>query len=451
MAKLKSFFVCTECSYESVKWYGKCPSCNIFNCMVEDVRSDEKSSVKLAPSSNFKLINLSEDNSDTQEVRVSTKIEELDRVFGGGIVKGSVTLLGGDPGIGKSTLLLQVCDKQHDSQKVLYVSGEESHRQIKMRAQRLSLSTQDILLLTSAALEDILLAIERENPDLVIIDSVQTLYSKELGSLPGTVTQIRECATTLTNLAKSKEISFVFIGHITKEGTLAGPKLLEHMVDTVLYFEGDKNLTYRIIRSIKNRFGSTNEIGIFEMGEKGLTQVENPSAALLSGKPKNVAGTCTVCIMEGTRPILAEVQALLIESKFGSPRRAATGIESNRLSMLLAVLEKRGGLRLSDFDAYVNVIGGLRLTEPSFDISLILAAASSYLDKPVSDDLIAFGEVGLVGELRSVHFATERIREALRLGYTKFIIPYSSRPKEKIDGATIYAVKTIAEAIEIAI
>ncbi|HWP80719.1 MAG TPA: DNA repair protein RadA [Candidatus Acidoferrum sp.] len=455
MAKPKTVYVCGNCGYESIKWYGKCPSCGEFSAMVEETRLPEPLPGKAGKRGGGVLQHAAPLSSDTyygdEENRITTGLSELDRVFGGGMVKGSVTLLGGDPGIGKSTLLLQICETLGKTQKVLYVSGEESRRQIKMRAVRLGVTTENLLLLTDTELQAVDLAIENIKPDIVFIDSIQTMYNSELSSLPGNPSQIRDCAASLIATAKAREISIVFIGHMNKEGTIAGPKMLEHIVDTVLYFEGDKNLTYRIIRAVKNRFGSTNEIGIFEMGEEGLVEVPNPSAALLAGRPENVAGTCMVCVYEGTRPILAEVQGLINQTYLGTARRMANGIDYNRLTMLLAVLEKRTGLKLSTCDAYCNVIGGLKLTEPSSDLAAVLACASSYFDKPVAENLIAFGEVGLVGELRSVRNVAARVSEAMRLGYSKFIIPFANRPKREIEGATIYAVKNIGEAIEIAI
>ncbi|MBQ3077213.1 MAG: DNA repair protein RadA [Clostridia bacterium] len=455
MAKTKSKFVCRECGYESVKWLGRCPSCGTFNSMEEELLVPAVPVRGTAIPGGYPpalpLTISSEEEMRDEEDRLTTGMSELDRVFGGGLVRGSVTLLGGDPGIGKSTILLQACQSIARQGRVLYVSGEESRRQIRLRASRLKVSSPDVLLLTNTELATVEHAIEKERPSVVIIDSIQTMFSSQLNSLPGTVSQIKECANALIMLAKTQEICFLFIGHMNKEGSIAGPKMLEHMVDTVLYFEGDKNLTYRIIRAAKNRFGSTNEIGIFEMGEEGLEEVENPSAALLSGRPHEVPGTCTVCVLEGTRPILAEVQALLSESSFTSPRRMATGIEQNRAAMLLAVMEKHLSLRMSAIDAYCNVVGGLRLSEPSSDLAVVLAAASSYLNRPVQENLVAFGEVGLAGELRSVRGVSTRIAEAVRLGYTSFVIPHTDRPKTPIEGATIYAVKNIAEALEIAL
>lgn len=458
MSKNKSKLVCRECGYESVKWLGRCPSCGSFNTMDEEVVLPDSPGLKAGgrrqgefPKARPLLDLAAEDPSDNERDRIATGLKELDRVFGGGLVRGSVTLLGGDPGIGKSTILLQASGQIAKQYKVLYVSGEESRRQIRLRADRLQISSNELLLLTNTEFQAVEQTIETENPAVVVIDSIQTMFSTDLNALPGTISQIKECANALISIAKSREITFLFIGHMNKEGSIAGPKMLEHMVDTVLYFEGDKNLTYRIIRAAKNRFGSTNEIGIFEMRENGLEEVENPSAALLAGKPHDVPGTCTVCVLEGTRPILAEVQALLIESNLGSPRRMSTGIDQHRCAMLLAVLEKHVGLRLSSVDAYCNVVGGLRLNEPSSDLALILAAASSFLDRPVQDDFIAFGEVGLAGELRSVRGVSSRIAEAVRLGYHSFVVPYTDRPKTPVDGATVYAVRNIREAIEIAL
>ena len=460
MSKSKSKYVCQECGYESLKWLGRCPSCGNFNTMEEELVLPELPGkgkagryFDIAFSSQPVVLTQEPQEGEMPEegARILTGMSELDRVFGGGLVPGSVTLLGGDPGIGKSTILLQACQTMAKQGKVLYVSGEESPRQIRLRAQRLGVSNPNLLLLSSTQLQAVEQAVEKELPSVVIIDSIQTMFSGQLNSLPGTVSQIKECASALITIAKTREITFLFIGHMNKEGSIAGPKMLEHMVDTVLYFEGDKNLAYRIIRASKNRFGSTNEIGIFEMGETGLRQVENPSAALLSGKPHGVSGTCTVCVLEGTRPLLAEVQALLVESRLGSPRRMSTGVEQNRCAMLLAVMEKHMDLRLGVSDAYFNVVGGLRLNEPSSDLALVLAAASSYFNRPVSDEIVAFGEVGLAGELRSVRGVAERIAEAVRLGYTSFLVPHTDRPKLVPAGATVYAVKNIAEAVEIAL
>ena len=460
MSKSRSKYVCRECGYESLKWLGRCPSCGNFNTMEEELVLSEpaekgRGARYFEASFSSEAVVLTQEpqgpQAQDEKERIVTGMSELDRVFGGGLVPGSVTLLGGDPGIGKSTILLQACQAMAQQGKVLYVSGEESPRQIRLRAQRLGVSDPNLLLLSNTELQAVERAVEREAPRVVIIDSIQTMFDARLNSLPGTVSQIKECASALISLAKTREITFLFIGHMNKEGSIAGPKMLEHMVDTVLYFEGDKNLAYRIIRASKNRFGSTNEIGIFEMGQAGLREVENPSAALLSGKPHGVSGTCTVCILEGTRPILAEIQALLVESRFGSPRRMSTGVEQNRCAMLLAVMEKHLDLKLGTSDAYFNVVGGLRLNEPSSDLALVLAAASSYFNRPVYDEIVAFGEVGLAGELRSVRGVSERIAEAARLGYTSFLVPHTDRPKAPIKGTTVYAVKNIGEAVEIAL
>ncbi|NLT58322.1 MAG: DNA repair protein RadA [Clostridiales bacterium] len=451
MAKNRTSYVCSECGYEHPKWYGKCPACSSFGTMNEEVVLPEgpgRAAVR-RPAEATLLMEEGEERGD--EIRLSTGMGELDRVFGGGVVRGSVTLLGGDPGIGKSTILLQACRRLSQSSRVLYVTGEESRRQIRLRAKRLGLEYQPVLLLTNTELSAVEQVIERESPDVVVIDSIQTLYSAELSALPGAIGQIRDCTNRLIALAKTREITFLLVGHINKEGSIAGPKMLEHMVDTVLYFEGDQNLTYRIIRAAKNRFGSTNEIGIFEMGEQGLLEVENPSAALISDRPRHVPGSCIVCVMEGTRPLLAEVQALLSDSSYGTPRRMSTGIDGNRVAMLLAVLEKRAGLRLSGADAYCNVVGGLRLIEPASDLAVVLAAASSHWYRPVEEDLIVFGEVGLSGELRSVRNAAARIAECERLGYSRFLIPGADRPKTVGPGTTVYAVKNIVEAIEVAL
>ncbi len=448
--KNKTFYVCAACGHKSIRWYGKCPSCGEWNTLEEEQEAPAPagrapiSAAKAAEVIPIGALDLSE------EIRYHTGMEELDRVFGGGAVKGSVILLGGDPGIGKSTILLQICQFLGRSCKVLYISGEESKSQIKLRAQRLEVDSENLFVLAETRLETMLATIDAEKPDIVIIDSIQTVHSEELSSIPGSSAQIRECANRIISVAKTQNITTFLVGHVTKEGALAGPKILEHMVDTVLYFEGEKNLNYRLLRSVKNRFGSTNEIGLFEMGDKGLTEVENPSKMLLSGKPKHVSGTCAICVMEGTRPIFAEVQALVAKSIYGMPRRTASGIDFNRLQMLLAVLEKRLMMNLSESDTFVNVVGGLRLTEPSSDVAVIIAIASSYRDKPVDDKLVAIGEVGLAGELRSVSGMGFRISEAVRLGFERIIIPYHSELKVKYNGVTIYPVRNIGEAIQIA-
>lgn len=362
--------------------------------------------------------------SSSEEERYKTGFSELDRVLGGGIVKGSLNLLSGDPGIGKSTILLQICQNLGDTHKILYVSGEESARQIKLRALRLGVDRENLYILTETDVQLILEQIHTEQPDLVIIDSIQTMNLTELNSSPGSITQVRECTNLLMHGCKSLDIPVFLVGHVNKDGAVAGPKVLEHIVDAVLYFEGDRQMSFRILRAVKNRYGSTNEIGVFDMGENGLTQVENPSEAMLAGRPHHVSGTCVTCVMEGSRPLLAEIQGLATSTGFGNPRRMATGFDYNRMNLLLAVLEKRGGYFFSNLDAYVNIVGGLRLDEPASDLAVALALLSSLKDTPIREDTIAFGEIGLAGELRAVSQAQARISEAARLGFSRCILPY---------------------------
>ncbi|MDP4152271.1 MAG: DNA repair protein RadA [Bacillota bacterium] len=451
--KTKSVFVCSECGYESLRWYGKCPGCESWNTLTEEIRTPEKEKKIKRETARGSTIQHSvsvNEISFTDNIRFDTGLSELNRVLGGGAVKGSVTLIGGDPGIGKSTLLLQICEFLGNSCKILYISGEESLGQLKLRAHRLGVTSDNLFLLAQTNIEHITDTISKDKPDIVIVDSIQTVYSPEISAIPGSISQIRECSLRLTDLAKSTDLTVFLVGHINKEGAIAGPKVLEHMVDTVLYFEGDKNQSYRILRSSKNRFGSTNEIGVFDMETDGLKEVVNPSLMLLSGRPQNVPGTCVVSVLEGTRPILAEIQALLVQTNYGMPRRTATGIDQNRVSMLLAVLEKRAGLRISTCDVFVNVIGGLRLFEPSSDLAVCLSMASSFFDRPVDDTLVSIGEIGLAGEVRSVSGLESRISEATRLGFKRFIVPkFNKLPP--IDGVEIFQVKNIAEAIEIAL
>ncbi len=451
-AKIKSLYICSQCGYESAKWYGKCPSCGDWNSMTEEIREMTKSTAVTAvqrkrPSSEPVPISgiTTED-----EQRYFTGLKELDRVLGGGIVKGSLVLLGGDPGIGKSTILLQICHHLGKLLKILYISGEESKRQIKLRAERLGVNSDNLYIMTETDIEIITNQIQTENPDLVMIDSIQTMNYQELNSSPGSVTQVRECTNLLMRTSKALDIPCIVVGHVNKDGAIAGPKVLEHIVDAVLYFEGDKQMSYRILRAVKNRYGSTNEIGVFQMNDNGLSEVENPSLMLLSGRPKNVSGTCVACTMEGSRPILAEIQGLVTNSGYGNPRRMSTGFDYNRMSMLLAVLEKRCGYYFSSLDAYVNVIGGLRLDEPATDLALALALVSSLKDMVVPEDLLAFGEVGLTGEIRSVNHAAMRVTEAARLGFKRCILPYHnlkglSLPKDC--SIEIVAVKNIREAV----
>lgn len=450
MAKAKTIFFCTNCGNETPKWMGRCPGCGAFNTIQEHIEKTAPSGrAKPAPvGSSRKPQRLSEVFSD-DEIRFSTGMGELDRVLGGGAVAGSLVLVGGAPGIGKSTLLLQICNSLCTGRSVLYISGEESERQLKLRAQRLGVSPESLYILSETRLSDVLEAVEEMKPDILIVDSIQTLYNDENESSPGSVSQVKDCTMSMMQLSKSQGITVFVVGHINKDGNIAGPKVLEHMVDCVLYFEGDPNTSYRLLRAAKNRFGSTNEIGVFEMMDHGLNEVPNPSQMLLEGRPEGAHGTCVACVMEGTRPILAEVQALVTKTTFNVPRRAADGFDFNRAVLLMAVAEKRAGMKLNMFDAYINVIGGLRLDEPGADLPVVLAVASSYREQPIADDLIAIGEVGLTGEIRSVSHMEQRLAEASRLGFRKCIIPRSG--SEKIDipaGMTAFRVRNLREAIE---
>lgn len=424
--KIKSLYVCSQCGFESAKWYGKCPGCGEWNTLNEEIRETQKVGY-VTPAQRKKPsavpVPITQISTEDEE-RYYTGSKELDRVLGGGIVKGSLVLLGGDPGIGKSTILLQICRHLGKVLKILYISGEESKRQIKLRASRLDVNCDSIYVMTETDVEIIANQIQDEKPDLVMIDSIQTMNFKELSSSPGSVTQVRECTNILMRTSKALDIPCIIVGHVNKDGAIAGPKVLEHIVDAVLYFEGDKQMSYRILRAVKNRYGSTNEIGVFQMGDRGLSEVENPSLMLLSGRPKNVSGTCVACPMEGSRPILAEIQGLVTNSGFGNPRRMSTGFDYNRMSMLLAVLEKRCGYFFSNLDAYINVIGGLRLDEPATDLAVAIALVSSLKDIVISEDTLAFGEIGLTGEIRAVNHASLRVTEAARLGFRKCILPY---------------------------
>ena len=453
MAKAKTVFYCTACGNESPKWQGRCSACGAWNTMQEHVeKSAAVGKAKSAPIGMSRKPQKIQAVDCDAEIRFSTGIGELDRVLGGGSVAGSLVLVGGAPGIGKSTLLLQICNSLCAGRKVLYVSGEESERQLKLRAQRLGVSPEDLYILSETRMSDILEAVEELQPDILIADSIQTLYLEENESSPGSVSQVKDCTMTLMQLSKSQGVTVFVVGHINKDGNIAGPKVLEHMVDCVMYFEGDPNTSYRLLRAAKNRFGSTNEIGVFEMADRGLLEVPNPSQMLLEGRPENAPGTCVACVMEGTRPVLAEVQALVSKTTFNVPRRTADGFDFNRAALLLAVAEKRGGMKLSAFDAYINVIGGLRLDEPGADLPVVLAVASSYRDQPIADDLVAIGEVGLTGEIRSVSHMNQRLAEAARLGFRKVIIPKNSSEKLEIpQSITIYRVRNIREAIETAI
>ncbi len=425
MAKIKTSYICSECGFESPKWYGKCPSCGEWNTLNEELNSQQ---TKNSFSNSFSTVNqvlALDDICGENDERIPTKIEEFDRVLGGGIVKGSLVLLSGDPGIGKSTILLQICQNLGSKgQKILYVSGEESANQIKLRAVRIGVTTKNLFILSQTDLATIVECIKAEKPDIVIIDSIQTMVYEQVNSSAGSITQVRECTNVFMHTAKGLGIPIFIVGHVNKDGAIAGPKVLEHIVDTVLYFEGERNYSYRILRGVKNRFGSTNEIGVFEMTADGLKEVLNPSLMMISGRPKNTSGTCVACVMEGTRPILAEVQGLVCATGFGTPRRMSTGFDYNRMSMLLAVLEKRAGYFFNNMDAYVNVVGGLKLDEPAADLTVALALVSSLKDKAVDDKTIAFGEVGLAGEIRAVNNCEQRISEAKRLGFERCIIPF---------------------------
>ncbi|NCB74832.1 MAG: DNA repair protein RadA [Clostridia bacterium] len=448
--KSKTVFFCSDCGYESPKWSGRCPSCGAWNTIVE-APAEAKTKSGASFSSRRTPINRPELLSDLgtdDEIRFSTGFDEFDRVLGGGAVRGSLVLVGGAPGIGKSTLLLQFCGKADKREKILYVTGEESKRQLKMRAERLGADTNQLYVLAETDLNEIISAVGELKPDVLIIDSVQTMYNPELTASPGSVTQVKDCTMAIMQLAKSGNLTAFIVGHVNKEGAIAGPKVLEHMVDCVLYFEGERGLSYRILRAAKNRFGSTNEIGVFEMGDRGLSEVKNPSEMLLSGRPLNSPGTCVTCVMEGTRPILAEIQALISPAGFSGARRNANGIDYNRATLLLAVLEKRGGIPVGSCDAYINVIGGLELNEPAVDLATVLAIASSHRDKAIGNDLAAVGEVGLTGEIRSVNALNQRLSEIARLGFKRCVIPAHVRDDIRAPkGLELISVKNIREAI----
>ncbi|MDK2965889.1 MULTISPECIES: DNA repair protein RadA [Lacrimispora] len=458
MAKGKSTaFFCKECGYESAKWLGQCPGCHEWNTFVEEPTAKTEASGKRGISrlkaeggrgEAVKPARLSEIVLDEQD-RMKTGYEELDRVLGGGVVRGSLILVGGDPGIGKSTLLLQVCRNLALSEKkVLYISGEESLKQIKLRANRIGEVRGELLFLCETSLDLIEAAIQEENPDVVIIDSIQTMFREEISSAPGSVSQVRESTNLLMQIAKGKGIAIFIVGHVTKEGVVAGPRVLEHMVDTVLYFEGERSASYRIIRGVKNRFGSTNEIGVFEMIESGLAEVKNPSEFMLSGRPEDASGAVVACLMEGTRPILIEVQALITPTAFGMPRRTAAGTDYNRVNLLMAVLEKRGHYDLSHFDAYVNITGGLRMNEPALDLAILMAIVSSMKDRAIDSKTIIFGEVGLSGEVRAVSMAQQRVNEAKKLGFHTCILPKISLDKlGPVEGIKLLGVENVREAI----
>ncbi len=453
--KSKTVFYCTECGNESPKWLGQCPACRAWNTLVEQPAETKK---RAAPSSTAVAARrpgmgssrpraISEVET-TQELRFETGLGELDRVLGGGAVKGSLVLVGGAPGIGKSTLMLQICDQLCRFATVLYVSGEESERQIKLRAERLRVRGEGLFLLSETNLEDVLESVNQLQPNVLIVDSIQTLYNGDLTTAPGSVGQVKDCTMALMQVAKGQGITVFVIGHVNKEGSIAGPKVLEHMVDCVLYFEGEQQMAYRILRAAKNRFGATNEIGVFEMADTGLSEVPNPSEMLLSGRPENTPGTCVTCVMEGVRPVLAEVQALLTPTSFNVPRRTCNGFDFNRAMLLLAVLEKRGGLLVGSCDAYINVIGGLNLDEPAADLAMIMALASSFREKPVPGDLVAIGEVGLTGELRAVNGLGQRLSEVRRIGFTKCLVPAQNSGKlAEPEGLQLIRVRNIREAL----
>ena len=455
MAKTKTAYVCQNCGYESAKWYGKCPDCGQWNTMEEQLKSPAPMGGKTAQAAPL-VTNLEVSTIDSissaEENRFHTDLSELDRVLGGGIVKGSVIMLSGEPGIGKSTLLLQICKFLCQGLRVLYISGEESARQIKLRAMRLGVESSNLFLATTTDIDHVVAAIDKVHPDIAIIDSIQTMSLSDLQSSPGSVTQVRECTQRLIYTAKSADIPIFIVGHVNKDGAIAGPKVLEHMVDCVLYFEGERHLAYRILRAVKNRYGSTNEIGVFEMTDQGLSEVANPSMMMLSGRPVNVSGTCVTCLMEGSRPILAEVQALVTKTAFGTPRRTATGFDFNRMALLLAVLEKRCGYFFGSLDAYINVVGGLRLDEPASDLSVALALVSNLTDRLIPDSLIAIGEIGLAGEIRAVNHIQNRVSEAYQLGFTRCMVPrhnLSQLNTEQMPDLEVISVSSINEACKI--
>ena len=449
--KQKTIFLCSDCGYESPKWYGKCPSCGAWNTLSEyKVKPETATRGVLAAdhrgAGQNKPTLLSDVDSAT-ESRFQSGIGELDRVLGGGAVHGSFVLVGGEPGIGKSTLLLQMCQEMCRAAKVLYVSGEESLRQIKLRASRLGIRASNLFILAETDMDEIIHETDLLEPDILIIDSIQTVYRRDLTAAPGGTTQIKECAMSLMQYAKRHSVTIFIVGHVNKEGTLAGPKILEHMVDCVLYFEGEQTGPFRCLRAAKNRFGSTNEIGVFEMSDRGLLEVQNPSAAMLAGHPTGASGNCIACVMEGSRPLLAEVQALVAKTQFGVPRRTAAGVDYNRMVLLLAILEKRAGLFLSGSDAYVNVVGGMRLDEPAADLPMVLAITSSFRDKPLPEGVMSFGEVGLTGELRAVSCASQRIWEAYRLGFHTCIVP-DQDVGEVPEHMNVVKVKTVQQALQ---
>ena len=458
--KLKTIYVCTQCGETSPRWLGRCPSCGAWNTMTEDVVAEPTKTAsgkaaaapRVAGQTSLVPQKLKSISTTEEKSRIVTGISELDRVLGGGIVIGSVTLIGGEPGIGKSTILLQLCGEVSKTKNVLYVTGEESVRQIKLRAVRLDVPQDNISLVAESDVDEICGLIESMKPDLVVIDSIQTMRCTDISSSSGTVSQVKESSARFLNVAKTLEIPTFIVGHVNKDGAIAGPKVMEHIVDTVLYFEGDKTLPYRVLRAVKNRYGSTNEIGMFDMTGRGLAQIENPSQVMLEGRPLGISGTCVACVMEGTRPVLSEIQALATKTSFPSPRRTASGFDYNRMYLLLAVLEKRGGLKVSACDAYLNIVGGLSLDEPAADLAAVIALASSYLDRPVPSDLVAIGEVGLTGELRSVNQLGQRVSEIQRLGFRRCVVPAHRAGTIKAPtGLTVIPARNIGEAIRAAL
>ncbi len=453
MAKQKTVFYCSNCGNESPKWQGRCAACGAWNTLVEHIEKPVAPGRAVPSPVGMSRTPRKLSQVDTgDEIRFETGMGELDRVLGGGAVEGSLVLVGGAPGIGKSTLLLQICANICKERRVLYVSGEESERQLKLRAERLGVTSEELYILSETRMREVLAAVETVKPDILIADSIQTLYNESNESSPGSVSQVKDCTMSLMTVCKQDGLTVFVVGHINKDGAIAGPKVLEHMVDCVLLFEGDPHSSYRLLRAVKNRFGSTNEIGVFEMVDSGLMEVPNPSKMLLQGRPENAPGSCVACVMEGTRPVLAEIQALVTKTSFNVPRRAADGFDFNRAVLMLAVAEKRGGLALGTFDAYINVVGGLRLDEPAADLPLVLAVASVYRDKPISPALAALGEVGLTGEIRAVNHLSQRLQEVSRLGFKQCIIPRFGSDKVEIpEGLEVFRVRNIREAIEFAL
>ena len=455
-SKQKTVYICSSCGYESAKWYGKCPSCSEWGTMDEEIVKNESKSTKTTSSvinKNLNVLKLDSIDSST-EFRFNTGISELNRVLGGGLVKGSLVLLSGDPGIGKSTLLLQICNYLSKDLTVLYVSGEESAYQLKMRAKRLGVKSDNLSVMCETDAEIVCEYIKSAKPNIVMVDSIQTMNISEISSSTGSITQVRECTNLFMQTSKNNDISTILVGHVNKDGNIAGPKVLEHIVDTVLYFEGEKNYSYRILRAAKNRFGSTNEIGVFEMTEMGLSQIESPSMALLAGRPTNVSGTCVTCMIEGSRPILAEIQGLATTSGFGNPRRMSTGFDYNRMAMLIAILEKRAGYFFSNMDCYLNIVGGLRADEPASDLAVAVALISSLKDAILDSETIVFGEIGLAGEIRMVNNCEQRIKESERLGFKRCIIPRQNMKKLNKSSFTdieVIGVRNVREAFEVAI